>query len=265
MPVKPEDYNRIYDLIAARAVSDASVEQVLLGLNWSLVSVRSAAGRTTEQGLCYSPVNPPRNLSWPGTLTGRRVNDLLPWLHSWENSETVVALAAANAVLASDNALLLGAQRIGAHRQQNIPANLAVFAHFAEQIRGKRVAVIGRYPQLQRFEEICDLVCIERNPGPQDLPDTAANYILPQADWVFITASSLANKSLPHLLWLARRARVVLMGPSMPWLAEWAEFGVDYLAGVRVEDEALLQRIIAEGGGTRIFDQAAPYRVAALG
>ncbi len=76
--------------------------------------------------------------------------------------------------------------------------------------------------------------------------------------------SSLANKTLPGLLALATQAQVVLMGPSLPWLSEWAEFGVDYLAGIRVNDAQLLRTIVAEGGGTRIFDQAVNYCVAAL-
>ena len=67
-----------------------------------------------------------------------------------------------------------------------------------------------------------------------------------------------------QLLWLSRNATVVLMGPSMPWLAEWGDFGVDYLAGVSVEDHAQLHKIIAQGGGTRVFEQAAPYRVVQL-
>lgn len=264
LPLKPEDYTRIYDLIADRAVSNSLVDQVLLGLNWSAVTTRFPDSPEGSCGLCYSPGDPPRNLPWPGTLAGRQVNDLLPWLYSWESSEIVTALAAANAVISHDNSLISCAHVIRAHRDRKVPANLSVFAHFAEQIRGRKVAIIGHYPQLELFQDICDLVCIERRPGPGDLPDAAANYILPESEWVFVSASSLANKTLPHLLWLAREATVVLMGPSMPWLAEWAEFGVDYLAGITVDDVSLLKRIIAEGGGTRIFDQAASYRVMAL-
>jgi uncharacterized protein (DUF4213/DUF364 family) len=78
---------------------------------------------------------------------------------------------------------------------------------------------------------------------------------------VFLTASAIANKTLPRLLELSRRAQVVLMGPSVPWLAEWADFGVDYLAGVRVRACDALWQVAAEGGGTRIFQEAVEYRV----
>jgi uncharacterized protein (DUF4213/DUF364 family) len=103
--------------------------------------------------------------------------------------------------------------------------------------------------------------CIERRDLVDSLPDTASEYLLAEADWVFVTASALANKSLPRLLDLSRGARVVLMGPSLPWLGEWADFGVDYLAGVVVHDPQALWQVIAEGGGTRLFEQAAEYRL----
>lgn len=98
------------------------------------------------------------------------------------------------------------------------------------------------------------------------LSDTAADYILPHADWVFITASSIANKTLPHLLSLTKNARVVLMGPSLPWSFEWAEFGVSYLAGVDVCDRGKLVEIASEGGGTRIsFISRSAAALCALG
>ena len=96
---------------------------------------------------------------------------------------------------------------------------------------------------------------------PRKLAAVLAPETLAGADWAFITASSLANHSLPQLLQWARGARIVLMGPSTPWLAEWADFGVQYLAGVAVQEPKELFGIAAEGGGTRIFEQAVRYKV----
>ena len=98
-----------------------------------------------------------------------------------------------------------------------------------------------------------------------ELPDTAAESILPQADWVFITASSIANKTLPRLLTLSARAHVVLMGPSVPWLDNWQAYGVDYVAGVAIKDPEALSQTLMEGGGTRIFSQGVGYCVYATG
>jgi len=260
----PEHYNRIYQLIESRANISAHLTDVLLGLAWSSVQIRCDESEQLSTGMCFSPLHAPRNLPWPGSLLDKSLADILSWLHSWDNSQIVVAMAAANAAIAVNNPLLKKAQVITEYKPFNIPANLAVFAHFAPQLEGKEVVIIGRYPGIEYFDKQFHYTCIERNPQGKDLPDSAANYVLPNADWVFITASSLANKTLPHLLWLARNATVVLMGPSMPWLAEWADYGVDYLAGVQVEDHALLQTIIGQGGGTKVFELAAPYRVLKL-
>jgi len=56
----------------------------------------------------------------------------------------------------------------------------------------------------------------------------------------------------------------VLMGPTVPWLPELVGFGVDYLAGIRIEQPEKLHQAIAEGGGTRIFECGANYCVTDL-
>ncbi|MNY47092.1 hypothetical protein D3C86_1823320 [compost metagenome] len=139
-----------------------------------------------------------------------------------------------------------------------------MFAHFRPRLAGQRVVVIGHYPGLERLWHDFPYQCLERNPQDGDLPDSAAEFLLPQADWVFVTASSLANKTLPRLLELSRQARVVLMGPSLPWLEGWRQFGVDYLAGVQVLDASAARQVVAEGGGTRLFAGPVEYALLAL-
>lgn len=238
----------LYARLLAAVPEAATVKRVMLGLNWSAVQADSI-------GLCFSPSEAPRTLSWPGTLSGRPAAELAAWLSHWEPADAAVALASLNAAVNAHNPLLAEAQRL----KGDAPGHLRVFEHFTAQVQGSRIAVIGRYPGLDQLWRGIPYQCIERRPQPGDLPDTAAEFVLPKADWVFITASSIANKSLPRLLELARDAKVVLMGPSLPWLALWHDYGVDYLAGVRVVDENALWSVVAEGGGTRLFDGAVEY------
>lgn len=256
------DFSRCYDLIEARASAvDACVERVTLGLNWSLVDL--VGGGMRASGLCFSPVDPPRNLPWSGTLRGRPVSELVGWIRHWDNTEAVIGTAVCNAAISlagdcSGDALWL---------ENDAPGHLRVFEHFAPQLTGCKVVIIGRYPGMERFQGRFEWHCIERRSSDGSLPDAAANFLIPQADWVFITASSIANKTLPHLLSLCALGRqqhplnVVLMGPSLPWLTEWSELGVDYLAGVSVRHSDLLHIIAAEAGGTRIFTDAVGYRI----
>lgn len=244
----------VYDWLLASAEGAAPVEQLCLGLNWTVAQVAGSCG------FAFSPRQVPRTLSWAGTLAGQPSEQLRPWLMSWSGAEAAVGLAVLNATVNRDSACLREAQPL----RGEAPGHLRVFAHFRPQLEGQRVAVIGHYPGLEVLWQDLPYQCLERQPQDGDLPDSAAEFVLPQADWVFVTASSLANKTLPRLLELSRQARVVLMGPSLPWLADWRQFGVDYLAGVRVLDAPAAHRVAAEGGGTRLFAGPVEYALLAL-
>jgi uncharacterized protein (DUF4213/DUF364 family) len=169
-------------------------------------------------------------------------------------------MAAINSVINSASPLLTQAQPLSPQGS----ANLAVFEHFLPLIRGKRVVIIGRYPGLAQYEQEADITVLERQPIAQDLPDTACEYLLPEADWVFLTATSIANKTFPRLVELSQQAELVLMGPTTPWLPELADMGINYLAGVNVTHPDGLRQTIAEGGGTRIFDSGVQYCILKL-
>ena len=240
----------LYDWLVASGESSAAVESVLLGLSWSSAQVED------QLGFAFSPRQVPRTIPWAGTLSGRPAGELVQWLKSWDAAEQVVALAVLNALVNGRSALAAEAMPL----EGSAPGHLRVFEHFMPQLAGQQVAIIGRYPGLDKLWPDFTHQCIERMPQDGDLPDTACEFVLPQADWVFITASSIANKSLPRLLELSRQARVVLMGPSLPWLEGWKDFGVDHLCGVQVCDAHAARLVVAEGGGTRLF--AGPVRYA---
>ena len=242
---------RLYDLLLERiAPEDPRVAELIIGISWTLC-------RGAGWGLAMSPCTPIRTLAWPGTLAGRPVRELAGWLRSWDPYEATVAMAAANSLINAESALAASATPLF---PESCP-NLAVFAHFAERLAGRRVVVVGHYPGLEDLDLGWELSVLERKPGPGDLPDPAAEYLLPRADWVFLTATSIINKTFPRLAELSREANLVLMGPTVPWLEELSGFGVDYLAGVQAEDGEGLRATVAEGGGTRIFEAGVRYRV----
>lgn len=251
----------LYEFLIDQARGDERMSQLLLGINWSVAMLESANADTASRcGLCFSPPQIPRTNPWAGTLQGRSVSELAEWIMQWDTAAAVVGALAINAAINSRSSLIAHAHTIEAVG----PAHLRVFNYFRERLVDKKVVVIGHYPQLEPFPEAADWQCLERNMQTGDLPDTAADYLLPAADWVFITASSIVNKSLPQLLQLAVDAEVVLMGPSLPWMEGWREFGVNHLAGVEVLAPERLCQIVAEGGGTRIFDESCRYRVLTL-
>lgn len=247
----------IYDLLQDYAGAPVPVGAVAIGLVWTLCEADAV-------GLSMSPGVQTRTLPWAGTLRGKTLSELAAWVREFDPYRATVGMAAVNAGIGRLGLLPDGetlAPKAGANN------NLAVFEHFLTEMRGKRVVVIGRYPGLDRFAEThaLELTVLERRPGPEDLPDSACEYLLPEADWVFLTATSIPNKTFPRLATLARDATTVLMGPTVPWLPELRHFGIDYLAGVEIADPGTLKDTVCEGGGVRIFDAGVRYRIAPIG
>jgi uncharacterized protein (DUF4213/DUF364 family) len=239
---------RVYELLLDHATSNNSVEAVNIGLVWTLCK----AGHC---GLAMSPQLPTRTLPWSGTLVGKSLHELSMWINEWDAYQATVGMAAINAAI-NAQALPAGISLTA--------GNLAVFEYFLPQLIGKKVVVIGRYPHIERYAEHIDLKILERQPTANDYPDSACEFLLADADWVFLTATSLINKTFPRLAELAQHATTVLMGPTTPWLSQMADFGIDYLAGVEVFDAEKLQQTVAEGGGVRIFETGVRYRVVDL-
>lgn len=244
---------RIYELLLDYCSTNAIVDRLLIGMVWSLCQ----SGHSV--GLSMSPQFATRTLTWSGGLAGKPLADLATWILEWEPYQASVAMSAINSCINSrampDSIALENTME---------HANLAVFDYFLPQLSGKDVVVVGRYPDIERYHDQFQLKILEKQPGNNDYPDAACEFLIPDADWVFITASSIPNKSFPRLAELASGAKTVLMGPTTPWLPQLHEFGIDYLAGVEVADPETLYRTIAEGGGKRIFNTGVRYRIAEL-
>lgn len=251
--MRPREF---YDLLLDYSAGAEPVREVILGQVWTYC-------RSDAAGLAMSPESRTRTLPWAGTLRGRSLAELAGWVRDFEPCRAAVGMAAVNAAV---NALGSGPPGPVLEAQPGVPRNLAVFEHFLPQIRDRRVVIVGRYPGLEEFVSTHQLrvTVLERQPGPNDLPDPACEFVLPEADWVFLTASSIPNKTFPRLAELSREGTTVLMGPTTPWLPDLYHFGIDYLAGIDIGDAETVRDIVAEGGGVRLFDGAAKYRIAPL-
>ncbi|MFZ4702145.1 MAG: Rossmann-like domain-containing protein [Candidatus Methylumidiphilus sp.] len=245
----------IYDLLQDYAAGVETVRDIVIGLVWTYCEAEAV-------GLAMSPGNPTRTLPWSGNLRGKPVAELAAWVREFEPYKATVGMAAVNAAINHRHELPAGLSL-----EPGVSGNLAVFDYFLPQIKDKKIIVIGRYPGLDTFVDAhgLNLTVLERQPGQGDWPDTACEYLLPEAEWVFLTASSIPNKTFPRLAELSTHATTVLMGPTTPWLPDLHHFGIDYLAGVEITDPNSAKATVSEGGGVRLFDQAVRYRVAALG
>lgn len=120
--------------------------------------------------------------------------------------------------------------------------------------RGKRVAIVGHFPFVERMGgAFADLWVIEKEPRPGDRPEQEAEALLPQADVVAMTGTTLLNGSCERLLRLCRPdAFTLMLGPSTPFAPSLFDWGLQALGGTRVNNPDLAAEGVLEG---RTFKQ----------
>lgn len=235
----------IYDKLIASIPDDLRIEACLTGLSWFLV-------RSKGVGIAMTPPEGSRDYCFTGKINGASVKEVAQWVKSWNYFEAAMGLAAINSVINTPQRL----EETLAVKWEEQPSK-DVFVQMREQLRGKKVAVIGHFRDLELLAPLCELSILERRPQQGDYPDPACEYILPQQDFVFITATTLINKTLPRLLELSRNAFVVLAGPSTPLSPVLFEYGIDMLAGTAVVEQQTVWRLMQEGDRQEFFDTGA--------
>jgi uncharacterized protein (DUF4213/DUF364 family) len=123
---------------------------------------------------------------------------------------------------------------------------------------GKNIAVIGHFPFVQALRRVAQNVWVlELHPREGDLPADAAPEIIPRADVIVITATTLINKTFNGLMELRRSgAEVVLLGPSTPLSPVLYDYGVNVLSGTVVVKPEDTLRYIGQGAGLRQLQAA---------
>jgi uncharacterized protein (DUF4213/DUF364 family) len=241
-------YNRLLELIP----DHVRVESCLIGAVWT--GVRSAAGSglamTAGLDLPYQSV--------VGKARGAPLREFGERVKSWELFTATIGMAAVNSYINT-----AGYQEAVQQHVMSIAPHNSIFDYFEDKINGKKVAFIGHLPGAENYREICEVKILERNPQHGDLLDPAGEYILPGQDVVFISGTTIANKTLPRLLQLCRNAFVILWGPSSPLTPILFDYGVDVVSSFVIRDSDEAWRVVAEGGRSmdlRPFVQAVSMR-----
>lgn len=231
----------IYDELLAAVPPDLRVGECLIGLRWTLV-------RSKTVGMAMTPLEGYSSIHLAGRIAGMPVHRLAELVKSWNPFEATLGLAAINSVLnAPEPGAGTYARSLAVEKQTN------PFDYLKDEMRGKRVAVVGHFPNLEELAGSCHLSVLERHPRAGEFPDPACEYLLPHQDFVFITATTLVNKTLPRLLELSHRAYVVLVGPSTPLTPLMFRHGIHLLAGTVVVDPKAVWQVVQEGGCRELF------------
>lgn len=174
----------------------------------------------------------------PGFLADKPPAELAHLAHSASLLEAAIGMATINSLLAVD---------LDACRELNA-AELIL-----KKGESRNVAVVGHFPFLPRVREKAHrLWVIEKNPREGDLPEHAADTLIPEADVVGITGTALTNHTLEHLLELCNpRAYVVILGDTAPLSPLFFDYGVDAVCGTAVVDTEQALRCVSQGATFR--------------
>jgi uncharacterized protein len=234
-------HEELYDLLLDYAKIDCEVEQLLVGWNWTLCRAGSVGMAATRQ----------RTETGDGIpLKGRSMAELALWLRKWDHHQASIGLAAVNCAINREADMVYREGGLFKGRQ----ALQHGFDWFRPHLAGEKVVVAGKAANYFKEGSVASLEL------PAAIPPHAP-HLLSKADWVFLPAETVADKTLPRLLELSADARVVLYGAETPWLDEWRDFCVDYLIGSQIDDPDLLATLIAEGNGGQSLSEALSWRV----
>lgn len=242
----------LYDELIQGIPEDILVDQSIVGCVWTMV--RTGGGLGVALTVKTSSIAP----AYHGPIAGAPLRQIAEGVKSWNLIEASIGMAAINAYYNTGEK----AKDLGVHWGA-VPADCPLserkkqdaFIAFAHEIAGKNVAVIGHFPQIeQKLKPICALTVLERNPAPGDYPDSACEFILPQQDFVFITGMTLINKTLPRLLQIiGGKAKVSLVGPSVPLSPTLFRHGVHNLSGFCVTEPDAVEEALRRGGRQQLF------------
>lgn len=228
----------IYDQLINDIPSDIIADEINVGYRWTFV--RSGS----NVGLCSIYPVESRLPLFSKNFTGLPLREVAECIKSWNFVEASIGGAAMNAYYNSASAA----------EQNNIEFSKSKFVDdrrhdpfisYQQEIKEKNVAVVGHFPYLEAlFKPVCNLSIIEIEPSDGDYPFFASEFLLPEQDYVFITASALVNKSLPRILELSKNAYNVLVGPSTPMVPCLFSYGINDLSGFMVKDSSLIRNIL---------------------
>ena len=204
---------------------------VIIGHNWTMVEAPDGVGLVTTP---ENRVDGAGTAPEVGRYVGRSLRDLAGLARSGNPYERAVGCAAINAGLNRHD--LEGPSGNGLEPPDTPDG---------------RTVVVGRFPRLD--ERLPGAVVLERNPGPRDLPASAAADVIPGCARLIITATTWVNTSLAGLLRLVDGAHVTLVGPGTPLSPILHDHGIHRLSGFVVTDSRAMRQVIAEGAGVRRF------------
>jgi len=183
-----------------------------------------------------------------GCLHQKSAQELAEYSLSDNLLEASIGLAAINSLLQIDS-------------QGMVEVNASEV--LAEYGRDRKVAIVGHFPFIPSLRQVAgELWVIEQHPIEGEFLAEDAVGIIPKADIVALTGTTLINHTLDGLLALCRRdALVMILGPTTPLSPVLFHYGVTFISGARVINEEAVMHTVGQGA---IFPQVEGVRLLTL-
>ncbi|MCC6777458.1 MAG: DUF364 domain-containing protein [Hyphomicrobiales bacterium] len=252
--------------IVGQAQIEPTIERVVVGLYFT--GVRLSSGHV---GACATPSRTAVNKACcpeaghasplPGTLRRRRALDLLDEATHPDGIRRAIGIATMNA---------LGALCWDRRPHPDVTIETGIDAFAAADIQpGQQVVLVGAFvPFLRELKQRRQsYLVLERNPDalkpdemPHYRPAAEAATIIPSADVLLVTGTTLINDTIDQILASARPdALKVVVGPTVGLVPDaYVRRGCDILGGIRVTQPDMFLEVLAEAGaGHHFFGRSA--------
>lgn len=248
----------IFDKLISGIPEDWKAEEIVRGSSFSYVKSGSGIGIAEIKTYDW------RMPMFTKRMEGAPLREVAECIKSWNFYEASVGLAAINAYYNN----LDVAKKAGIPIGESMHVEDRIYDPFImsqNEVRGKKVTVVGHFPHIMTLlAPICEMKIIAGDiPQDDDYPISAADYLLPESDFVFIGSASFVDKMLPRYLALSKNAqKVTLVGPSTTLAPLLFEYGVADLSGFVVKDFERAIRLIkgAENGKMFSVGQKVAFR-----
>jgi len=233
----------VLDNLISSLSGDSVVREVHTCVFWTAVLSKHCGLASTF----HEPHPSHRRVRNAGSLTGLSALELAQYARSNNVLEASIGMAAINSLIDIDEAGCVDENALDV---------------LARNSRGKNIAIVGRFPWIPKLLKMArTLWVIEQNPQKGELPAEAAEEVLPQADVVGLTGTSLINHTVDRLLALSKNSFVVMVGPTTPLSPVLFDYGVDILAGAKVVEPDKTIHSISQGA---IFSQVEGVRLVTM-
>lgn len=251
-------------------LEELTVERAVLGLFFSGVKLSDGQG-----GLCFTPIKEiPEAVCCPssakamplsGRLKGRNATAYLDDLWSGNVLKRALGIATLNALSASCWQKVAGSGRA---LDYELELDKDAFDEVGIDPLKKTVVVGALIPIIKKLMSAqADFHILEMDPStlkerelPYYVPANRAADVVPGADLLVITGTTLLNDTLTELLLMAKPgAEIVVTGPTASMLPDaFFERGTTLLGGILVTKPDDLLDVISEGGsGYHFFGKSA--------